>query len=279
MAIFQLAAAGKLAVTDTIAKHLPKYPNQEIAGKVTVAQLLNQTSGLGDVFGPRFAQLSRLRLRSISDYIPLYANDPLLFEPGTSRKYSNYGYIVLGAIIEAVSGETYPDYVKRHIFDPAGMTHSGFFESDRIVSDLAIGHTHLGPGSDEPGAELRENTLILPVRGTADGGSHSTARDLFLFDRSLRKGRLLDASAVSRIIGDNGSQANGVILGQAAWAGGAPGLNAMAISDGHWCVIVLSNFDPPIAESLGEGVLFPAIKKSSTLLTERRNAPGATAVF
>ena len=249
VAIAQLAQAGKLKLTDTIGTHLPDYPNKDVRDRITIEQLVRHTSGLGDVFTPEYFNASRLKFRSIGDYIPIFADDPLRFEPGTSQRYSNYGYIVLGAIIEAVSGESYYDYVQRHVFDPAGMKSSGFFEADRIVPDVAIGHTKILPGG-RPGTELRENVLRLPVRGASDGGSHSTVRDLFLFDRALRQHKLADATWSRWVLGDTAS---------VALAGGAPGLNCLLQSDGDWAVVVLTNIDPPSAEALGTRVLWPSL--------------------
>src|SRR5436190_1797807 len=98
VAIAQLAAAGKLSLDDTVRKHLPDYPSPA-ADKITIAQLVEHKSGLGDFFGPEFMK-SPGSLRKVADYLPLFANKPLEFEPGTSQRYSNAGYIVLGLIIE-----------------------------------------------------------------------------------------------------------------------------------------------------------------------------------
>jgi CubicO group peptidase (beta-lactamase class C family) len=265
-AIGQLAQAGKLRISDTIATHLPDYPNKDVANRITIEQLLKHTSGLGDVFTPEYFNTSRLRFRTLRDYLPVYADDKLLFEPGTSRRYSNYGFIVLGLIIEAVSGESYYDYVKRNIFEPAGMSASGFFESDRIVADVAVGHTRMKPGTGERGDEWSENTLRLPVRGASDGGSHSTARDLFNFDRAIRSHKLLKPAWTKWYFGGPVPTANDAGSDTAinrtggAFAGGAPGVNAVVSSDGTWTVVVLANIDPPMAEALGERVIRPALK-------------------
>lgn len=265
-AIGQLAQAGKLRISDTIATHLPDYPNKDVANRITIEQLLKHTSGLGDVFTPEYFNSSRLKFRTLRDYIPVYADDKLLFEPGTSRRYSNYGFIVLGLIIEAVSGESYYDYVKRNIFEPAGMSASGFFESDRIVADVAVGHTQMKPGTGERGDEWTENTLRLPVRGASDGGSHSTARDLFLFDRAMRTHKLLKPAWTKWYFGGAVPAANdagsdtAINRTSGAFAGGAPGVNAVVSSDGTWTVVVLANVDPPAAEALGERVIRPALK-------------------
>lgn len=265
VAIGQLAQAGKLRISDTIATHLPDYPNKDVAGRITIEQLLTHTSGLGDVFTPEYFNLSRTRLRTLADYLPVYADDPLVFEPGTSKRYSNYGYIVLGLIIEAVSGENYYDYVQRRIFESAGMTASGFFESDKVVSDVAVGHTRMKPGSGERTNEWMENTHRLPVRGASDGGSHSTARDLFRFDRALRQHRLLKPGWTRWYFGgpvptNDGSGDASIVRAAGAFAGGAPGINSVVVSDGDWTVVVLANIDPPAAEQLGERVIRPALK-------------------
>lgn len=265
-AIGQLAQAGKLRLSDTIATHLPGYPNKDVAGRITIEQLLRHTSGLGDVFTPEYFNLSRMRLRTLADYLPVYADDALVFEPGTNKRYSNYGYIVLGLIIEAVSGQSYYDYVQRNIFEPAGMTGSGFFEADRITPDVAIGHTKMKPGSGEPSSEWMENTLRLPVRGASDGGSHSTARDLLKFDRALRQHRLLKPAWSRWYFGgpvpasnEGGSDTSIVRVG-GAFAGGAPGVNAVVVSDDQWTVVVLANIDPPVASALGERVIRPVLR-------------------
>lgn len=265
VAIGQLAQAGKLKVTDTLGKHLPDYPNDDVRERVTIEQLLRNTSGLGDIFTPEYFAMSRMCLRKLSDYVPVFADDPLLFEPGTNRRYSNYGYIVLGLIIEAVSGESYYDYVKRNIFDPAGMTGSGFFESDKVVSDVAVGHTQIVAGSGERGTEWMENTMRLPARGSSAGSSHSTARDLFNFDRAVRRHRLLKPGWTRWFYGAPVPTADdddkSIVRTPGAFAGGAPGVNAVVVSDGDSTIVVLANIDPPVAEALGERVIQPALSE------------------
>ncbi len=141
VAVAQLVEKGLLAPTDTLGTLLPDYPNRDAAAKVTLEQLLDMTSGIGDFFGPRFDETPKDRLRSIRDYLPLFASDPLLFEPGTQNRYSNGGYVVLGAVIEKVTGQDYYTYVREHVFDPAGMTASESFEADQIAPNVASGYT------------------------------------------------------------------------------------------------------------------------------------------
>ena len=107
VAIFQLIEQGKLSLDDAVGKHLPDYPNKEAAEKVTINHLLDMQSGIGDFFGPKFDATPKNRIRAIKDYLPLFADQPLKFEPGTGRAYSNGGYIALGPIIEKVTGQSY----------------------------------------------------------------------------------------------------------------------------------------------------------------------------
>jgi CubicO group peptidase (beta-lactamase class C family) len=235
VAIMQLAAAGKLALSDSLIKHLPDYPNKQAAAKITIQQLLDMKSGIGDFFGARFEATPKDRLRMINDYLVLFADQPLLFEPGQGERYSNGGYIVLGAIIEKITGQSYFDYVREHIFKPAGMENTDYYEVDDSTPNLATGYTKRGSQT----GKLVSNVYTKPARGSSAGGGYSTAEDLLKFARALQNNKL---PAPERLRGAFGI------------AGGAPGINAMLLvgpADGY-TVIVLSNYDPPSAEDLGQ---------------------------
>lgn len=221
-AVMQLVQAGKIKLDDPIAKYLPDYPNKEVAA-VTIYQLLTHTGGTGDIFGPEF-EAHRQDLKELSDYVALYGNRGLQFAPGSDWDYSNYGFILLGRIIEVTSGQSYYDYVHDHVFEPAGMNSTGNLPEDQNVSDLAIGYTqgggpglHLvgpGPGSSSgagrpnlhlvgsgPGPEqhasapagpLRPITGSLPYRGTSAGGGYSTVGDFLRFVDALTSHKLLN---------------------------------------------------------------------------------------
>lgn len=235
LAIAQLAQAGKLKLDAPVITYLPDYPNKDFAQKATVDQLVKHTSGLGDIFTERFWQSNTIRLRTPRDFIAFFASDPLQFEPGKGKRYSNYGYVVLGAIIEAVSGMSYYDYVQKQIFDAVPMRGTGFFEFRKPVPDVALGHTE--------GLEVR------PAfdRGIPAGLSFSPARDLMLFDRALRAGKLVNEAGTRWYF-------EGDPKGPDVRAGGHPGCNAGIASDGTWTVVVLANIDPPVAENLAEHV-------------------------
>jgi D-alanyl-D-alanine carboxypeptidase len=239
-AVEQLALDGKLSLDDTIAKWIPDYPDPDVAAKVTVRQLLEMRSGLGDIFTPEFQAAAKDRFLKPRDLFPMFTGKPLLFEPGTSRSYSNAGYVVLGAIVEAASGQDYYDYVREHIYKPAGMVDSDSWDLDVPVPNRAVGYTKRGPRGLAPGGSRRSNLFITAFKGSPAGGGYSTLDDMLRFDTALRTG----------ILFKDGRKTTG--LGA---AGGAPGCNALLeqMPDGY-TLIVLSNYDPPVAEKLGEKV-------------------------
>lgn len=140
IAIRQLEQAGKLSLTDTVGKFLPDYPNSVVRSRVTVEQLLRHRSGVGSFWNAKFMAQAP-NIRSVHDYMQLFQDDSLLFEPGSSEAYSNGGYVLLGAIIEQVSGMSYHDYLREKVFRPAGMTETVPYDSRVTRSNAAIGYT------------------------------------------------------------------------------------------------------------------------------------------
>jgi D-alanyl-D-alanine carboxypeptidase len=138
VAIAQLVEAGQLHLEDTLGTILPDYPNQDAARTITIAHLLSHTAGLGMLFDrPGFDR--RKRYRTSSDYFPLFAAEPLLFEPGTASAYSNEGFVVLGAVVEKLAGVSYFDYVRERIFHPLDMSSTESYAIDDVVPNLAVG--------------------------------------------------------------------------------------------------------------------------------------------
>lgn len=237
IAIGQLVRAGKLSFNDKLIKILPDYPNHDAASKITIGQLVNMRSGIGDFFNDRFRAMDKKKLQAVKDYLQLFGNDPLEFEPGTKNRYSNGGYIVLGLVIEKLSGMNYYDYVRENIFKPAGMTNSAWFAVDDLPANTARGYIGSGPGRTS-------NQATLPGRGSSAGGGYSNAADLLKFSMALRSKKL-------EIPDDDGSfpaAFDGVGI-----AGGTEGVNALFIANGQtgYTIIVLSNYDPPSAERPG----------------------------
>jgi D-alanyl-D-alanine carboxypeptidase len=254
-AILQLVQAGKIALNDPLGKYLTDYPNQDVADKVTIHQLLTHTGGTGDIFGPEF-DAHRLELRTLDDYVALLGKRSLAFEPGARWEYSNYGMVLLGCVIERVSGQSYYDYVAKRIYKPAGMTRTGSEPENKRVTGRSIGYTRL------PGATAwTPNTDTLPFRGTSAGGGYSTVGDLVKFSAALVNHELLDAEHTQLLITGKvdtpaGKYAYGFDdlrkdgAGAVGHAGGAPGMNGMLriFPKSGYVVAVLSNFDPPAAQ-------------------------------
>jgi len=228
VAVYQLARQGRLSLDDPIKKFLPDYPNAQAAEKVVIRQLLNMTSGIGDFFGERYDATPKEKIRTLQDYLPLFAGQPLEFEPGTSNKYSNGGYIVLGLIIEKVSGVDYYTYVRQNIFKPCGMLDTDAFPRDGNTPNLASGYT-----LPKDGGPRVVNLATLPGRGSSAGGGYSTAADMLKFVLALKDQKIFLPDVASGV---------GI-------AGGAPGINSVVEWDPRtgYCVIVLTNFDPPTA--------------------------------
>ncbi|WP_420141127.1 serine hydrolase domain-containing protein, partial [Sphingomonas sp.] len=120
VAALQLVQQGQLRLSDTIARLLPDYPDTALARQVTVEHLLIHSGGTGDFFGPDY-EAHAGELRTPSDFVRRFGGRAPLFPPGSRWGYSNFGFILLGAVLEAVSGETWDALLKRRIFDVAGM--------------------------------------------------------------------------------------------------------------------------------------------------------------
>jgi D-alanyl-D-alanine carboxypeptidase len=250
VAIGQLLAAGKLALTDTVGALLPDYPDTP-ARRATVDQLLHHRGGIADFFGPAFDAAPKDRFRTNADYYRFVADQPVRFEPGARQAYCNGCYIVLGAIVERLSGMPYETYVARRVFGPAGMKDAGPTASTPSPR-TATGYTRR-QGQGRPDGPLRSNTSFHGVSGSAAGGGYATAADLLAFDTALRTGALLDAARTGWVL-NGGPAGPGRARGGLGAAGGAPGLNAALESDGTWTVVVLANLDPPAAERVGRAI-------------------------
>ena len=187
LAIMQLVQAGKLALHEKVGTYLPEYPNRSVRDSVSIDQLLTHTSGMGN-FWEEHARLAKERFKTVADYLPLFVDQKLSFVPGSKFAYSNSGFMVLGLIIEKVTGEDYFTYVRKHIYEPADMNDTESYALDEVVPRLATGYTM----STEQSGQWKNNIWSNVVKGTPAGGGYSTAGDLFNFATALQSFKLLN---------------------------------------------------------------------------------------
>jgi CubicO group peptidase (beta-lactamase class C family) len=251
--IAQLIEQGRLGLDDPLIEHLPDYPNKDAASRISIRQLLSHRSGIAPFMRADFGDVS------VAAMTKMVGEEPLVFEPGARQMYSNGGYVVLGRVIEVVSGKTYSAYVNDRVYRPAGMVASGFYRDGDRPDDIALpmysagaGRRSAGPASNSPG----------PRTGNPAGGGYSTAADLFRFARALGSGRLLNPKMTRYVLDGTfaedptwGFALREQIVGGHRFVGnggGAPGINAEFRFEpaGAYTVVVFSNSDPPSASNL-----------------------------
>ncbi len=249
-AVAQLAESGKLSFDDPISKYVDEsWLPRSITDKVTVHHLLTHTSGLGSYFNDNYWKSSRELYRAVDDYKPLVQGDTLSFSPGERFQYSNTGMLLLGVVIEKAGGQDYFDYIRDHIYKPAGMANTDCYELDYPIENLAIGYI---PAPQSP-YRWQTNTFKHVLRGGPAGGGYSTARDLYRYAQAMTGGKLVSKASLERMWTSH-SEAdygygygidetpNGKIVGH---SGGFPGLNSqlnILLGKGY-VVAVMSNYD------------------------------------
>jgi D-alanyl-D-alanine carboxypeptidase len=252
VAILQLVEAGKVGLDDPVGKYLADYPNRDVATKVTIRHLLTHRGGTGDIgiLGPDEGA-NRAWVKSIADVIKLNGARAPSFEPGTSLEYSNYGFMLLGAIVEKASGTSYMDYVSEHVFRPAGMTRTGFPTRDELAG-VAVGYM-------SPDGKLAPNTDLLPWRGLAAGGGVSVAEDELRFIRALKAGKLISVPLLAEATRQQTPWYGYGFISSGPdnfphWGhgGGAPGMSlALAVyPTNNMTMLCMSNRDPIVCDRL-----------------------------
>jgi CubicO group peptidase (beta-lactamase class C family) len=191
-AVCQLVAQGKLGLDtrlkDVLSADLPNFDPA-----VTIHHLLCHTAGTPDYFDEEveddyealWKERPMYAFRRPADFLPLFQHGPMKFGPGQRFGYNNAGYILLGLVVEQVSGMDFTTYIQQNVFKPAGMEHSGYFPLDALPAPSALGYTEAEPG------RFRANIYSVPIIGGADGGAFTTLSDMARFWDALRSGRLL----------------------------------------------------------------------------------------
>lgn len=268
VAIIQLIQNGKLNLDDVIAKHLPDYQNKEVANKVTIHHLLTHTSGLGDVFTKECKFIYVDSLRCLNDWFQCFIDKPLAFEPGEKMLYSNAGFLVLGAIIEKISGTDYYTYISENITKPLGMNNTAFYSKTDMVTNMAKGYIT----GKKPTDPKTDNESIRPFRGTPFGLGYSTVEDMLKFAEALRNNKILTEKYVKIMTKKRLAIERKSPLGAGygcytddrdkikviGHEGGIPGVStnmAIFLKSGY-TVVILSNYSPEVASLLYEYIRY-----------------------
>jgi CubicO group peptidase (beta-lactamase class C family) len=253
VAIAQLVERGQLSYDDPLSKFLADFPDAQSAKKIQIKHLLSHTAGLGMWWGPRYRQAAKDSFRTVDEMLAWASEDEksTQFEPGTQFRYSNTGFIVLGKVIEKITGQSYYDYIRQNIYTPAGMDNTDSYELDAVTPRIAMGYEKT---FDERGkATFRNNLYVTPVRGGPAGGGYSTVEDLLKFAEALRSGGLLKPENVQLLFSAKpalGASRYGYgfdvdeALGIVGHGGGGMGTsdNLDMFLHSGWTAIVLSNY-------------------------------------
>ncbi len=188
-AILLLAEQGKLSLSDDMTKFFPDYPAK--GRVVTVEHLLTHTSGIKSYTGiPAWRAMWRKDM-TVGELIDLFKNEPPDFAPGERWAYNNSGYVLLGAIIEKVSGQTYEQFLRKNIFEPLGMTHTFYGSATRVIPRRVPGYSKTKDG-------LQNAEYLSMTQPYAAGSLLSTVDDMALWDASLYTAKVLKPASFER---------------------------------------------------------------------------------
>ncbi len=255
IAIAQLVEQGKIDLKAPVGRYLPGIANPVIRDDVQIYHLLTHTSGLSGYFTRGFLR-NRVYANRASDYLPFFNEEPPAFAPGARMQYSSAGFALLGAIIEAVSGQSYFDYMQKHILERARMSPGAYEDVRTLKPGMAV------PYGTPPGAPGPIDTSDQSeARGGPAGGAYATAADVIAFSRALWSGALVNTALVREFT--TGKVAMGPTMKYAygfgegtinGWRhvghnGGIPGggTEFLSFPDHGIDIVVLTNMDMPTA--------------------------------
>jgi CubicO group peptidase (beta-lactamase class C family) len=243
-AIMQVVQKGLVDLHEPVTSYLPDFP---FGDRITTHHLLSHTSGLFDYMQHPEYQTIMSTYRRVGDYLPLVYDQELVFdEPGSQMAYSNSGIIVLGAVLEAVTGQSYSEYLQKNIFDPLGMDHTSLDFSGQAAENKSIGY--IPTLSDD----FTSNESLAPPVASPAGGLNASALDMLKFDQALYTEKLLN-TATRKLMFTPILQGYGYCWGIlerfnntiTTHSGGAEGISAWLrrYHDDKYTIIVLSNYD------------------------------------
>ena len=201
IAVCRLVDDGQLTF-DTKMSQCLDFDLKYIDKEITVHHLLTHTSGIPDYFDEEvmedfealWVHLPMYHLRRVRDFLPLFQNEQMKFHPGERFHYNNAGYILLGLIVEQMSGIEFSDYVKTNVFNKADMEDSGYFSFDSLPANTAIGYI------DDADGGWKTNIYSLPVKGGPDGGAFVTVHDMMILWDALLKNKLLSEKITETLL-------------------------------------------------------------------------------
>lgn len=202
VAILQLIEIGKLSFCDNIGDLLD-FDLKQIDRRITVRQLLCHTSGIPDYFDESimseydelWKDYPNYKIRKSTDLIPLFINKPMMYRPGERFQYNNTGFVILGLIIEKVTGQLFDEYLKKNVFGPCSMFDTGYYELDRLPGNCANSYIY-----DEQRGEYYTNIYSVDVKGTGAGGAFTTTLDINKFWSNLLSGKLISNKRLKEML-------------------------------------------------------------------------------
>ena len=199
--IMQLIEAGRLSLTSQIGDLLD-FPLHQIDRTITIRQLLNHTSGIPDYFDEStmseyadlWIALPNYRIRTSRDLLPLFIEKPMMYPVGEKFQYNNSGYVILGLILERVTGQLFDKYLHENVFRPCDMLDTGYYELDRLPVKCANAYIF-----DESKQQYFTNIYSVDAKGTGAGGAFTTVVDVEKFWKKLLNKELVSMETLTEM--------------------------------------------------------------------------------
>ncbi|EIT84010.1 beta-lactamase [Fictibacillus macauensis ZFHKF-1] len=219
LSISQLVQAGRLSF-NTRLKDVLIAPFPHFHPDITIHQLLTHTSGIPDYFDEEimddfeelWKQVPMYSIKTPKDFLPMFQQEKMKFTPGSSFAYNNAGYILLGLVVEEISGQAFPEYVQKHIFNVCEMTDSGYYRMDQLPE-----HTALGYIDNVEMDTWKTNIYSVPIIGGSDGGAFTSVIDLVKFWDGLMNGKLLNKTFLDQILCPHVESGEEMAYGYGIW--------------------------------------------------------------
>jgi CubicO group peptidase (beta-lactamase class C family) len=265
-AIARLIERGRLSFETRLAERLPEFTGA--AGQATVEQLLTHRAGFGGLFDRDGYDRNRVYATQ-RELVSVFATAPMSFAPGAGVAYSNEGFVALAALVEAVSGLTFQDFLRQEIFAPIGMNDIDLRGIDAVSSQRAVGYRFTEDDLLGVGQRIANWSFVGASGANGAGGGYSTAGDMTTFMTALKQGRVIPQALLARFVSPYPGGLDGFGMGFQARQeqgktmighdGGGPrsGINVdiRIVWDTAATSVVLGNYDAPFAQTLGRDCL------------------------